>query len=249
MHETLNARSDLNERAERHERRDLAGNDRSHGMLFDGSVERMLLELLVAKGDLALLSVGLENDEVILLADVKDVLDGLELHPGNVADVHKAIVTVHADECAKLRDALDLAVHDDAGNDVGPEDLFSFLALFLENDFLAGDYTALCVVDLQAGQAQGLAHERFKIVHILLFDLGSGNKNSVRSQFSEQTAFGVALGDQLEHLSVADGIHDLVAFLDLVYLFLGEKIDAVYRLRSEKDRLELGALRVIGGII
>ena len=226
-------------------------------MILDSDVERMLLELLVSEGYLALLTIRLEHDEVVLLTHFEYIFDGLELDPRNIADMNKAVITVHADESAELADALDLAVDDDAGNDVRPEDLLSLFAFALDDDLLARYYTLLLVVDLETLETERFAHIRLEVADVSLFDLRRGDEYRVSTELAEKSA-ALFLGNvaldcsvdlEFEFLSVTDGVDDFVAFLDLVDGFFGETVYAVFRSARKKFDFELRIRGIIRRIV
>ena len=114
--EAFDAFFDFDERAVRHEVRDLAFDLRTDRETAFGLFPRILLGLLEAEGDALLLLVDVEDEHVEFLADFDHLARVAEAAPGHVGDVEETVHAVEVDERTEVGEVLDHAL--DGGADL-----------------------------------------------------------------------------------------------------------------------------------
>src|SRR5512132_1878771 len=133
VHESLNAREDLDEGAE--------GDDLGHLALdfvaLAVGVKHLLpgirLRLLEAERDSLALAVDVEHLDLHVLADLEHLGRVVDMAPGELADVDQAVHPVEVDEGAEVDDVRDLTVNDVARVEAVEDLLPLLLALVLQH--------------------------------------------------------------------------------------------------------------------
>ena len=114
VHQALDARLDLDERAVVGDVGDLAEQARARRVAARQADPRVLAELLHAERDAVLLLVELEHLRGDLVADRQHFRRMLDAAPGEVGDVQQAVDAAEVDERAVVGDVLDDALDDRA---------------------------------------------------------------------------------------------------------------------------------------
>src|SRR5262249_28927524 len=112
--------------------------------------------LLEAQGDLLLVLVHGDDEDLQLLVDVDLFVRVVDPAPVHVGDVQQAVDAAQVNEGAELGDVLDNALADLAGLDFGEELLLHLLALVLDQFPAADDNVAAGLVDLEDFALDGL---------------------------------------------------------------------------------------------
>ena len=126
--QTVNARYDLSECAERHELEDLNLSNRADVVLGLEYVPRIILLALVAEGDLLVFLIQTDNEYLYLVANRNDLGRVLDAAPGQLGDVNHAVHAADVYECAVGSQGLNGAVVLVADLDGVPDLLSSSLA-------------------------------------------------------------------------------------------------------------------------
>lgn len=101
VNETVDAFFNLNECTEGYEPYNLAVNNVADCILFGCKVPGLGLKLLITYGNLLVLFVNFENEEVVSFAYLQNIGNVLNTRPGEVGDVCKAVETVYGNERAE----------------------------------------------------------------------------------------------------------------------------------------------------
>ena len=104
MHETLDALRHPDERAERHELGDLAGDDLAGAVLALELLPGVLLRGLQRERHSLPLQVDVEHLDLDLLANGDDLARMIDVLPRELGDVHEAVHTAEIDERAEVDD-------------------------------------------------------------------------------------------------------------------------------------------------
>src|SRR5664279_1513606 len=110
VHESFDARLELDERAVVRDRHDLPLDPRAHRILLGDVLPRVALQLLEAERDALALPIDVENLDLELLTDVHQLGRMRDAPPRHVGDVEESIHAAQVDECAEVRDVLDHAL-------------------------------------------------------------------------------------------------------------------------------------------
>ena len=153
MDQAVNAGHDLGKGAEGHELDDLDLDHVADRAGVDKLGPGVVLGLLVAEGDAALLTVEADDINVYLLADGNDLGGVLDATPAELADVNHAVNAADVDKGAVAGEALDNAVVDLADLDLVPDGLGLLAALLLQDGTDGADDAAAAAVDLGDLQA------------------------------------------------------------------------------------------------
>ena len=161
MNEAVDALFNFYESTERHDPYYLTVDHVAHRILFRSKLPRLTLELLVAYGNLFVLFVYFENEELICLTDLEHVGNCRNGRPGKVGDVRETVETVHGNKGAEIGHSFNLAFNNVVLVDVSKELLFlcslcgfAGIALFLKDHALGGDYLLPPAVLLYLDEAQ-----------------------------------------------------------------------------------------------
>ena len=133
VHEALDARQDLDERAERDDLRDPAVHDVALLVGVEHSLPRVGLRLLEAERDALAVAVDVEHLDAHRLADLEHLGRMVDVAPAQLGDVDQAVDAVEVDERAEVDDVRDHAL-DDLADVERVEDALAHLApLLLEH--------------------------------------------------------------------------------------------------------------------
>ena len=133
VHEPLDAREDLDERAERDDLRHLAVDDVAVLVLLEHLLPRVALRLLEPERDALAVAVDVEHLDADRLADLEHLRRVVHVRPRELGDVDQAVHAVEVDERAEVDDVRDLALDDVAGLETVENLLALLLALVLEH--------------------------------------------------------------------------------------------------------------------
>ena len=146
--QALDARLELDERAEVHDLRDLSLDHRPAGVFLGDVLPRAGRELLEAERELARGLVDLEHLDLHLVADLDQVVDLGDARPAHLADRQQAVDAAEVDERAEVFDRPDDAVADLAFFEGGPGLLALLGALLLQQLAAGDDQVLLALVGL-----------------------------------------------------------------------------------------------------
>ena len=133
VHETLDPRQDLDERAEGDDLRDATFDDVVLVVVLDHLLPRIALGLLEAERDALAVAVDVEHLHLDGLADLEDLRRMVDVRPRELGDVDQAVHAVEVDERAEVDDVRDLPLDDVARLELVEDLLPLLLALFLEH--------------------------------------------------------------------------------------------------------------------
>ena len=189
MHQTFDARLQLNECTVIGDVGHAAHVDRVQRELgFDG-IPRIGLELLHAQTDTVGFLVDLDDLNLDGFADRKDLGGVVHTAPSHVGDVQQAIHTAEIDECAVFGDVLDDAfdfltlgeVRDDLGALFG--------TAFFKDSTARHDDIAAATVHFQDLEGLLETHQRACIAHRAHIDLRAGQERNSAAQINGEAAF------------------------------------------------------------
>src|SRR5215212_8487579 len=157
VHETLDAREDLHEGAERDHLRHPALDHVALAVGLDDLLPRVGLRLLETERDPLALAVDVEHLDLDVLADLEHLGRVVDVPPRELGDVDEPVHPVEVDEGAEVDDVRDLAVDDVAGVEPVEDRLAHLLALVLEHRAAREDDVVARAVELDHLRAQLLA--------------------------------------------------------------------------------------------
>src|SRR3954454_8281989 len=161
--EALDALGDPDERAERHQLGDAAGNNLTDRVGAGERLPRVFLRRLERQRDPLAVHVDVEDLDGDLLADLDDLARVVDVLPGQLGDVDQAVDATEVDEGAEVDDRGDDALADLTLLELG-EEVLSHLALGLLEPGAAGEHDVVAVlVELDDLRLELLADERLEI--------------------------------------------------------------------------------------
>src|SRR3954453_855631 len=161
--EALDALGDPDERAERHQLGDAAGNNLTDRVGAGERLPRVFLGRLERQRDPLAVHVDVEDLDGDLLADLDDLARVVDVLPGQLGDVDQAVDATEVDEGAEVDDRGDDALADLPLLELG-EEVLSHLALGLLEPGAAGEHDVVAVlVELDDLRLELLADERLEI--------------------------------------------------------------------------------------
>src|SRR5687767_2387630 len=176
VHETFDARLELDERTVVRDRDDLAGHARADRILRRDVLPRIRLELLEAERDALALPVDVEHFDFELAPDLDHLRRVRDASPGHVGDVQEAVDATEIDERSEVGDVL----HDTFAHLVLLELLHQLLALAgtlrLENHAARDDNVAAALVQLDDLELVLLTEELVDVRHAPQRDLRAGEE-------------------------------------------------------------------------
>jgi hypothetical protein len=204
--EALDARAQVDERAELGDLRDLARHFRALLDLLGGGGEGVALHLLHAQGDAVVLDVELEDAHLDALAFLDVLFDGLlaEAHAvvGEVGEVDQAVDAADVDERAEGHDLADGALDGLALGQRAAE-LGGVGLAFLVEDVATGEHDVAAADALDADDLalELLADEDGEIGHAVDRHLAGGHEGRVVGQFTLKAALADAGDAGLDDLT------------------------------------------------
>src|SRR5690606_29525211 len=176
VHEALDARLELEERAVVGERHDLALDALADRVLVRRVDPRIRLDLLEAQRHALGLGVELQHLDLELVADLEHLARVVDAAPRHVGDVEQAVDAAEVDEGAVVGDVLDHAV-DDLPDLEGLQRLAALaLALLLEQRAAREHHVAAPLVELDDLELRALAHQRLEVPHRAQVHLRAGQE-------------------------------------------------------------------------
>src|SRR5262249_14950505 len=161
----LDAREDLDERAERDHLRHLAVDHVAFLVRLEHLLPRIGLRLLEAERDALALAVDVEHLDVDRLADLEHLGRVVDVRPRKLGDVNQPVHAVEVDEGAEVDDVRDLPLDDVAGVELVEDALPLILALFLEHGTTRENDVVARPFELDHLAAKLLAEELVQILH------------------------------------------------------------------------------------
>src|SRR5262249_22754262 len=159
----LDAREDLDERAERDDLRHLAFDDVAFLVRLEHLLPRVGLRLLEAERDALALAVDVEHLDVDRLADLEHLGRVVDVRPRKLGDVNQSVHAVEVDEGAEVDDVRDLPLDDVAGVELVEDALALVLALLLEHRAARQDDVVARAVELDHLAAKLLTEKLVQI--------------------------------------------------------------------------------------
>src|SRR5262245_35613927 len=188
VHETFDARLDLDERAVIGDRDHLAFDARAYRESLDRRRPRVGDQLLVAKADALFIAVELKHLDLNVLADLEEFVRILNAAPGHVSYVKQAVQAAEVDERAVFCDVLDLALDDNALFEVLQSLALLAIDHLFENDLARKNDVAAFLVDLEDADFDLFVPEAIEIAYRANIDLASGKKRLDASDVDAETA-------------------------------------------------------------
>ena len=206
VHQTLDALVDADERAERHQLGDLAGDDLADLVGPGELLPRVFLRRLERQRDALAVHVDVEHLDGDLLADLDDLGRVVDVLPGQLGDVHQAVDAAEVDERAEVDDRGDDAVADLALLQL-VEEVSAHLGLGLLEPGAAGQHHVVAVlVQLDDLGLELLADVRLEVADAAHLDQ-RGGQEAAQADVEDEAA--------LDDLDDGAG-DDAVLFLDLL---------------------------------
>ena len=243
VNQAIDARLDLDERAEAREVANLAVDARADRVLERQHHPRILLRLLHAERDLLLVRIDLEHHRLDRLADADELRRMTDVaRPAHLADVHEAFdARLELDERAVVRDADDLA-RDARADRILLGDVLPRVALELLE---AEARCARAPVDVEHLDLELRAdlHELGRMRDAAPRHVGDVEQAVDAAEIDECTEVGDVLDDALPHLILLELLHQLLALArPLVLEDHATRDDDVAAALVQLDDLELELL-------
>ena len=242
VHEALDAREDLDERAEGDDLRDAALDDVVLAVALEHLLPRIVLRLLQAERDALAVAVDVEHLDLHRLADLEDLGRVVDVRPRELGDVDQAVHAVEVDEGAEVDDVRDLALDDGAGLEPVEDLLALLLALLLEHGAAREHDVVARAVQLDHLAAELLAEELVEILDAADVDQRR-RQEAAHAEVEDQAAL-----DDLDHAAV-DRLARLGGALDVLpgelepRALLRQDQPALGVLLREHERVDLVAER------
>src|SRR5690606_24580199 len=163
VHQALDARLDLDERAVVGDVGDLAEHAGVGRVAAGDVVPRILAQLLEAEADAVALAVVLEHADVELLAHFHDFGRMAHALPGHVGDVQQAVDAAEVDERAVVGEVLDHALEHGALDQLLHQRLALLGVLALDDGAARHDHVVALAVELDELELQLLALEVHRV--------------------------------------------------------------------------------------
>src|SRR5687767_8139472 len=220
VHETFDARLELDERTVVRDRDDLAGHARADRILRRDVLPRIRLELLEAERDALALPVDVEHFDFELAPDLDHLRRVRDAPPGHVGDVQEAVDATEIDERSEVGDVL----HDTFAHLVLLELLHQLLALAgtlrLENHAARDDNVAAALVQLDDLELVLLAEELVDVRHAPQRDLRAGEERVDAHEVDDDTALDLLDERAFDRLIVLVGETDALPHAHEIRLLL-----------------------------
>src|SRR5690349_20753848 len=242
VHQPLDARLDLDERAVVGDRDHLALHPRADRVLGRDVLPRIRLQLLHAEADALALPVDVEDLDFDFLADGDHL--GRVGHPpvGHVGDVEQAVHAAQVDEGAEVGDVLDHALPDLADGELLHQVLALVGPLIFEDDAAAHDDVPPALVELDDLELVGLPEELVDVRHPPERDLAAGEERVDAHQVHDHAALDLLDQRAFDRLIVLVGHADLLPDPHEVGLLLREDDRPLLVLEVLEEHLDLVAL-------
>ena len=224
--ETLDAREDLDEGAERDDLRHRALDDVALLVALEHVLPRVALRLLETERDPLALAVDVQDLHVDRLADLEHLGRMVDVAPRKLGDVNEAVHPVEVDERAEVDDVRDRPLDLVAGVEVVEDPLPLILALLLEHGAAREDDVVARAVELDDLALELLAHELVEILHAADVDERRGQE-AAHAEVEDEAAL-----DDLDH-AAGDRLAVLVGALDR----LPRELEARALLREDQPAL------------
>ena len=221
VHETFDARLELDERPVTHHVHDFADDPRTDRVLLFDVFPRVLLELLQAQSDLFLLAVDLQDDDIDLLVDAEHLRGMADPFPTHVGDVQQPVDAAQIDEGSKVGDVLHDAAADLAFFELLHELLAVLFPLLFDQGATADDDVTPRFVDLEHFALDDAADEIADVAGTTNVDLAGGQED-IDADVDQQAAFDFARHRTRDDLALLDGGHHLFPLQDLLGLALAQ---------------------------
>ncbi len=248
VHEALDPREDLDERAEGDDLRDAPLDDVALLVALDHLLPGIALGLLQPERDPLAVAVDVEHLDLDLLPDLEHLGRVVHVRPRELGDVDEPVHAVEVDERAEVDDVRDLALDDVAGLEAVEDLLALLLALLLEHRAAREDDVVARAVELDHLAAELLRQELVEVLHAA--DVHERRRQEpAHAEVEDQAAL-----DDLDH-AADHGIAGLRGALDV----LPRELEAGALLRQdqaplgvllrEDERVDLVAERdLVGGV-
>ena len=224
--ETLDAREDLDEGAERDDLRHASLDDVALAVAVEHLLPRVRLGLLEAERDALAVAVDVEHLDLDGLADLEHLGRMVDVRPGELGDVDQAVHPVEVDEGAEVDDVGDRPFDDVARVEPVEDRLAHLLALVLEDGATREDDVVPRAVELDHLAAELLAEELVEVLDAADVD-ERRREEAADAEVEDQAAL-----DDLDHPAV-----DRLAALGRALDRLPGELEAGALLREEQAPL------------
>ena len=222
VNETFDAFFKLDKRAVRHNVDDRAVNARSNGILLFDVSPRRFGQLLEAEGDLFLLMIDVQDDDLDLLIDRDDFARIGDATPAHIGNVEQTVDSAKINEGAEFGDILD-------GTSATLPD-FEFVeeqgllggAFFFDESATADDDVATSAVDFKDDATNRFVDEFIDVGRTTNVDLAGGKEDVDAADIDEQTALDLLRDLTFDHVVFFDRFHHAVPGFDLRSLTLAK---------------------------
>src|SRR5258708_4761357 len=176
VHQTLDARLQLDERAVVGDAHDLALHPRADRVLLGHVLPRVALELLEAERDALALPVDVQHLDLELRADLHELGRMRDAAPRHVGDVQQTVHAAEIDERTEVGDVLDHAFPDLVLGQLLHELLALACALALQDDAARDDDVPAALVELDDLELELLAEQLVDVRNATQRDLRAGQE-------------------------------------------------------------------------
>src|SRR5690606_175892 len=178
VHQALDARLDLDERAVGGDVRDLAEHAGVGRVAARDVVPRILAQLLQAEADAVALAVVLEHADVELLADFHHLGRMAHALPGHVGDVQQAVDAAQVHERAVVGEVLHHALEHGTLDQLLEQRLALLGVLALDHRAAGDDHVVALAVELDELELQLLAFQVHRVADRAHVDQGTGQERT-----------------------------------------------------------------------
>src|SRR3989440_4312726 len=242
VHQPLDPRLELHERAVIGDRHDLALHARADRILRGHVLPRVGLQLLQAEADALALPVDVEDFDFDLLADLHH-LGGVRHAPvAHIGDVQQPVHAAQIDEGAEIGDVLHDALPHLADLQLLHEDVALRLALRFEQHAPAHHDVAAALVELDDLALEALPQQLVDVRHPPQRDLAAGEEGVHTHQVHHHPALDLLDQSARYRLVLLVGLADALPHPHEVGLFLREDHRAFLVLEMLEEDFDLVAL-------
>src|SRR5207249_3776449 len=208
VHQTFDARLELDERTVVRDRDDLALHARSNRILRGDVLPGIGLQLFQAQGDALALPVDVEDFHLELLADLHHLGRMRHAAVAHVGDVQQAVYAAEVDEGAEVGDVLHHTLPDLIDRQLLHQHVAFRFALGFEQHAARDDDVAAAFVELDDLELEALAEQLVDIRNAAQRDLAAGQERVHAHQVHDDAAF------DLFHERAGDAFVLLMRFAD-----------------------------------
>ena len=246
--QALDAVTEVDEGAKRHELRDGALDDGVDRVLLDERAPGILGGLLETEGDALAVEVDIEHLDLDLLADLDDLGGVVDVVPGELGDVDQAVDAAEVDEGAEVDDRGDRALEAHARLELR-ENLGALgLAGLLEHDAAGQDNVVAVAVHLDDAGLDAGAEVGVEVLDATEVD-ERGGQEATQADVEDKAALDDLDDLALDVLALLELLLDAVPGALVLCALLGEHEATVLVLLLENQGLDrVAELHDVGGV-